>query len=61
MQELINNEKAAILKSNKAQLQTMPVRDYLNETVVPLLLEGLSELVMERYVFLHSRAHLLCI
>jgi hypothetical protein len=31
-------------------LQTLPVRQYLDQTVVPLLLQGLTQLAKERYV-----------
>jgi len=33
---------------NKMNLQSLPIRAYLDQTVVPLLLDGMSELVKER-------------
>jgi len=33
---------------NKMNLQTAPIRTYLDSTVVPVLLQGLSALVKER-------------
>merc|ERR1711957_604043 len=33
---------------NKMNLQGLPIRAYLDQTVVPLLLDGMSELVKER-------------
>jgi len=33
---------------NKINLQSVPIRAYLDQTVVPLLLDGMSELVKER-------------
>jgi hypothetical protein len=38
---------------NKMNLQTAPIRTYLDSTVVPVLLQGLSALVKERCVNLH--------
>ena len=35
---------------NKLNLQTAPIRTYLDSTVVPVLLQGLSALVKERCV-----------
>ena len=35
---------------NKMNLQTAPIRTYLDSTVVPVLLQGLSALVKERCV-----------
>ena len=37
---------------NKMNLQTAPIRTYLDSTVVPVLLQGLSALVKERCVTL---------
>ena len=34
---------------NKMNLQTAPIRTYLDSTVVPVLLQGLSALVKERW------------
>ena len=33
---------------NKMNLQTAPIRTYLDQTVVPILLQGLSDLVKQR-------------
>uniref|UniRef100_A0A7S0L005 Protein dpy-30 homolog n=1 Tax=Coccolithus braarudii TaxID=221442 RepID=A0A7S0L005_9EUKA len=41
-------EKAAMAVQNKMNLQTAPIRTYLDSTVVPTLLQGLSALVKER-------------
>lgn len=41
-------EKAAMGVQNKMSLQTAPIRTYLDSTVVPVLLQGLSALVKER-------------
>ena len=41
-------EKAAMAVHNKMNLQTAPIRTYLDTTVVPVLLQGLSALVKER-------------
>jgi len=41
-------EKAAMGMQNKMNLQTAPIRTYLDSTVVPVLLQGLSALVKER-------------
>ena len=41
-------EKAAAALSSKVNLQTAPIRTYLDSTVVPVLLQGLSALVKER-------------
>eukprot|EP00308_Calcidiscus_leptoporus_P003330 CAMPEP_0119378702 /NCGR_PEP_ID=MMETSP1334-20130426/49465_1 /TAXON_ID=127549 /ORGANISM="Calcidiscus leptoporus, Strain RCC1130" /LENGTH=97 /DNA_ID=CAMNT_0007397991 /DNA_START=47 /DNA_END=340 /DNA_ORIENTATION=- len=41
-------EKAAMAVQNKMNLQTAPIRTYLDGTVVPVLLQGLSALVKER-------------
>ena len=34
--------------SNKMNLQALPIRAYLDQTVVPILLDGMSALVKER-------------
>ena len=43
-------EKSAMGVQNKMNLQTAPIRTYLDSTVVPVLLQGLSALVKERCV-----------
>ena len=35
---------------DKAELQAMPTRTYLDETIVPILLQGLGVLAKERWV-----------
>ena len=34
--------------NNKVNVQVLPIRSYLEETVVPLLIEGLNAIVRER-------------
>lgn len=41
-------EKSAMGVQQKMNLQTAPIRTYLDSTVVPVLLQGLSALVKER-------------
>jgi len=41
-------EQASISVQNKVNLQALPVRAYLDQTVVPILLQGLALLVKER-------------
>jgi protein dpy-30 len=41
-------EQASIGLQNKVNYQALPVRSYLDQTVVPLLLHGLASLVRER-------------
>ena len=38
--------------SAKVDLQSLPIRAYLDQTVVPILLQGMSQLVKERFVLL---------
>jgi protein dpy-30 len=33
---------------NKMNVQSLPIRAYLDQTVVPILLQGMSQLVKER-------------
>lgn len=35
----------------KMNVQALPIRAYLDQTVVPILLDGMSALVKERYIF----------
>ncbi len=53
--EAKNNEDRALLTktgdSAAEDLKSLPVRAYLDQTVVPLLLRGMSALVKERYTF----------
>ena len=35
--------------AGKVDLQTLPIRAYLDQTVVPILLQGMSQLVKERW------------
>ncbi|KAI9179665.1 Protein dpy-30 [Blastocladiella emersonii ATCC 22665] len=46
--EIFEQEKRAILEANKDFLQGLPVRSYLDQTVVPILLEGMKAIVRER-------------
>jgi len=41
-------EKVALAGQPKVNLQALPLRQYLDQTVVPLLLEGLQALSTER-------------
>jgi hypothetical protein len=43
-------EKAATAVHSQINLQALPIRQYLDQTVVPLLLQALSALVKERSV-----------
>jgi protein dpy-30 len=43
-------EKASMAVASKINLQALPIRAFLDQTVVPLLLQGLSALVKERSV-----------
>ncbi|CAK8692556.1 protein dpy-30 homolog [Clavelina lepadiformis] len=49
VQEVVNAEKDAATKTPKTvELQSLPTRAYLDQTVVPILLSGLSTLAKER-------------
>ena len=51
-QKIIEHEKDAAEnppKRQKVELQSLPTRAYLDQTVVPILLQGLSVLAKERY------------
>lgn len=41
-------EEAASQLQDKINLQALPIRAYLDQTVVPILLDGMSQLVIER-------------
>eukprot|EP00542_Grammatophora_oceanica_P014703 CAMPEP_0194027712 /NCGR_PEP_ID=MMETSP0009_2-20130614/1807_1 /TAXON_ID=210454 /ORGANISM="Grammatophora oceanica, Strain CCMP 410" /LENGTH=133 /DNA_ID=CAMNT_0038666863 /DNA_START=72 /DNA_END=473 /DNA_ORIENTATION=- len=45
-QMAMQQQQAAM--AQQQQMQQMPIRAYLDQTVVPILLEGMSELVKER-------------
>lgn len=45
--DAVEAEKAANAVQNKMNLQALPIRAYLDQTVVPLLLDGMSALVKE--------------
>ncbi|XP_073483970.1 protein dpy-30 homolog isoform X3 [Aquarana catesbeiana] len=47
---IVENEKASTEKASKQKvdLQALPTRAYLDQTVVPILLQGLSVLAKER-------------
>ncbi|KAM6939900.1 protein dpy-30 homolog [Xenentodon cancila] len=49
-QRTVDNEKASVekLSKQKVDLQALPTRAYLDQTVVPILLQGLSVLAKER-------------
>mmetsp|Transcript_12405 Transcript_12405/g.11240 ORF Transcript_12405/g.11240 Transcript_12405/m.11240 type:complete len:95 (-) Transcript_12405:1144-1428(-) len=46
--EISDAEKDLEQAQQKLNLQSLPIRAYLDQTVVPLLLEGMSALVKER-------------
>ncbi|KFV87342.1 Protein dpy-30, partial [Struthio camelus australis] len=48
--ELVENEKINAEKTSKQKvdLQSLPTRAYLDQTVVPILLQGLAVLAKER-------------
>uniref|UniRef100_A0A3Q3IZS2 Dpy-30 histone methyltransferase complex regulatory subunit n=1 Tax=Monopterus albus TaxID=43700 RepID=A0A3Q3IZS2_MONAL len=50
IQRTVENEKASAEKisKQKVDLQALPTRAYLDQTVVPILLQGLSVLAKER-------------
>ncbi len=39
---------------SKAEIADMPIRPYLDQTVLPVLLEGMKQLAKERYATLDS-------
>jgi hypothetical protein len=49
LQSIFDEERRAVLECNKDILQGLPVRTYLDQTIVPILLEGIKALVRERY------------
>ncbi|MBN3320218.1 DPY30 protein, partial [Atractosteus spatula] len=50
VQRIVENEKSSAEKvsKQKVDLQSLPTRAYLDQTVVPILLQGLSVLAKER-------------
>uniref|UniRef100_A0A1A7Z1Q4 Protein dpy-30 homolog n=1 Tax=Iconisemion striatum TaxID=60296 RepID=A0A1A7Z1Q4_9TELE len=50
IQRSVENEKVSMekLSKQKVDLQALPTRAYLDQTVVPILLQGLSVLAKER-------------
>lgn len=48
VRELQEAEKDLEAAQEKLNLQALPIRAYLDQTVVPLLLDGMSALVKER-------------
>ncbi|XP_042189590.1 protein dpy-30 homolog isoform X1 [Callorhinchus milii] len=50
VQRIVENEKLNAEKTSKQKvdLQSLPTRAYLDQTVVPILLQGLSVLAKER-------------
>ncbi|KAM4804362.1 protein dpy-30 homolog isoform X1 [Urocitellus parryii] len=50
LQRIVENEKMNAEKSSKQKvdLQSLPTRAYLDQTVVPILLQGLAVLAKER-------------
>lgn len=43
-----NSTAAAVAADKQKNFQALPIRAYLDQTVVPILLDGMSELVKER-------------
>jgi len=43
-----NNSQQQSTEKNKADLSTLPTRAYLDQTVVPILLQAMSQLAKER-------------
>lgn len=48
LREMNDAEKDLEAAQEKLNLQALPIRAYLDQTVVPLLLDGMSALVKER-------------
>ena len=48
LREMDDAEKDLEAAQEKLNLQALPIRAYLDQTVVPLLLDGMSALVKER-------------
>jgi len=48
LQELFNRDMETIVKTNRGHIQGLPAREYLEHTVVPILIEGLKYLLKER-------------
>jgi protein dpy-30 len=46
--EMMEAEKDLDAAQEKLNLQSLPIRSYLDQTVVPILLDGMSALVKER-------------
>eukprot|EP01040_Poterioochromonas_malhamensis_P024132 gene24132-29786_t len=46
--QMIEAEKDLDAAQEKLNLQSLPIRSYLDQTVVPILLDGMSALVKER-------------
>lgn len=49
-------EKAATEAQEKIDAQALPIRTYLDQTVVPILLQGLSDLVKQRFERVRMRS-----
>jgi len=48
IREIAESEAALEAAQDKLNLQALPIRAYLDQTVVPVLLDGMSALVKER-------------
>ena len=50
VEKIIENETSelAINKKSKVDVQSLPIRPYLDQTIVPILLQGMSMLAKER-------------
>ncbi|XP_064428143.1 protein dpy-30 homolog isoform X1 [Mirounga angustirostris] len=57
VERIVDNEKMNAEKSSKQKvdLQSLPTRAYLDQTVVPILLQGLAVLAKERFYLFFNR------
>lgn len=52
VQDIIVQDREAATTFNKANLNGLPLREYLDHTVIPVLVEGLKIISKERYFLL---------
>ncbi|KAJ3035142.1 Protein dpy-30 [Rhizophlyctis rosea] len=50
LEDILNGQRTNIINIDKDHLQGLPARAYLDQTVVPVLIEGLRALTKERYL-----------
>mmetsp|Transcript_38651 Transcript_38651/g.99254 ORF Transcript_38651/g.99254 Transcript_38651/m.99254 type:complete len:104 (-) Transcript_38651:333-644(-) len=48
LRQIESAERAAVAVQNKVSSEVLPIRAYLDQTVAPLLLQGMDALVRER-------------